>query len=984
MMHQKKFTLIIFLLFEMMFSCQAQYREVKHFTMADGLPTNSIYNCVEDHQGFLWIATDQGVLRFDGKQFQRFTTEQGLPDNEVLKVLKENSGRIWIHSFKQTPAYFDEVKNRFISAKEDSSLKNVVSKRLLFCYNTLGEGMEFYSESGTSLFSNNHKYEYNMLFQRNFGLVIKRINAENCLSIVMNLDTKRLMLYHICQNAIKEQKDLGVTGGSIFFNNIFIHQQKMYCLVSQKENNNIYQFVCLSDIKTNPLTFNIDTMAIQKTLSQISITNHYIIVCYNAENKFEIYDIDTKKPVQTIHTTYAVNSVFEDTHGGLWVSTVDKGLIQFKQTLIQKKEIAAGLNDIPYLSISAHQGGLFMGTTSNQIIESTNGQSVIHDLPANSDLFGWQRDMLFSANKIFSFSDAGSYMNYTHPVLDPVTHSVINAKAAILLNDSMILCGTHARFYRINTHTENVEVLDNQDIRITSMLTFNDSLIYYGSTDGLHKYDVEKKENIAFEKTNPLLYERVVSLCMNSDSIVWVATAGNGLFAVWHDSVISHISYKQGLNTSSIRTIATGKSKQLFVGTNEGISIIDYMASIRSPSIKNISVSDGLSSNCINRILYQHDSIYAATNSGVSVFPASMSIPTFDIPIKLIGVQINQQDTCLLTHYRLAANQYNINLQFAGIELNGHFRNAQLSLNRGETWADIEGNEINLQLSNGEHPVWLRSVDINRNVGQQALKLQFDIATPFYKTWWFIVLLTGLLTGLIFWLYTRRKIAIQKQEADQQLALEIQRKKITADLHDDIGSTLSSLQVNSNVANQLLDKDQTRVREVLKKIEMQSQNLSDKIGDFIWSMKLGEDEFMSMSHRIKTFVSDILGSTDIHYEMNIDEEINTRIRDFSIRKNIVLIVKEAVNNAAKYSCANNVRITIKLEDELITLSVADDGKGMKMEENMHKGNGLNNMQKRAEELKATFEIISLPQHGTEIIVKFSIPEIRDKSQAVRL
>lgn len=958
----------------MMLSLNAQYREVKHFTMADGLPTNSIYNCVEDQHGFLWIATDQGVMRFDGKQFQQFTTEQGLPDNEVLKVLKEKNGKIWIHSFKQTPAYFDEIKNRFINSNEDSLLKHVSSKRLLFCYNTIGDGMEFYSESGTSLFSNHHKYEYNAWFQNNFGLVIQRINAENCISIVMNFNTKRLMLYHVYQNAINEQKDLGVTGGSIFFNNIFIHQDKVYCLVSQKENSNIHQFVCLSDIKTNPLTFHIDTMCIQKTLSQISITNHFIIVSYNAENRFEIYDVNTKERVQTIQTTYAVNSVSEDTNGDLWVCTVDKGLIKFKQTLIQKKDIAAGLNDMPYLSISGHQGSLFMGTTTNQIIESTNGVSVIHDLPANSDLYGWQRDILFSGNKICSFSDAGSYMNYRQPLLDPGTNSAINAKAAMLLNDSMILCGTHARFYRINTHTEKVEVLNNQDIRITSMVTYNDSLIYYGSTDGLHKYDVVKKENIVFDKTNPLLHERVVSLCKDSDSIVWVATAGNGILAVLHDSVISHISLRQGLNTSSIRTIATGQSKQLFVGTNEGISILDYSSSIRNPSIKNISVNDGLSSNVINRILYQHDSVYVATNSGVSIFPASLSIPTFDIPVKLIGVQINQQDTCLLTHYSLAAKQYNISLHFAGIELNGHFRNAQLSLNQGETWADIEGNEINLQLANGAHPVWLRSVDVNRNISQQMLKLQFDIATPFYKTWWFLVMLTGLMTGLMFWFYNRRKIRIQKQLLDQQLALETQRNKITADLHDDIGSTLSSLQVNSNVANQLLDKDQTRVREVLKKIEMQSQNLSDKIGDFIWSMKLGEDEFMSMSHRIKTFVSDILGSTEIHYEMNIDEEINTRIKDFSIRKNIVLIVKEAVNNAAKYSRANNVWITIKLEEELISLSVADDGKGMLTEDNMHKGNGLSNMQKRAEELHGEFEIMSTPDHGTKIRVTFRIPE----------
>ncbi len=72
-----------------------------------------VYRCLEDDKGFLWVATDARVARFDGKHFQVFTTAEGLPDNEVLAVVKENDGRIWVNCFKQGPAYFDEVSNRF-------------------------------------------------------------------------------------------------------------------------------------------------------------------------------------------------------------------------------------------------------------------------------------------------------------------------------------------------------------------------------------------------------------------------------------------------------------------------------------------------------------------------------------------------------------------------------------------------------------------------------------------------------------------------------------------------------------------------------------------------------------------------------------------------------------------------------------------------------------------------------------------------------
>ncbi|MBC7651938.1 MAG: hypothetical protein H7101_09320, partial [Deinococcales bacterium] len=100
---------------------KAQQPNYTAFTVNDGLPSNYIYRAVEDNNGFLWVATDAGIARFDGKHFQVFTTQHGLPDNEVLAIVKENNGRIWVNCFKQSPAYFDEVQNRFINANEDTN-----------------------------------------------------------------------------------------------------------------------------------------------------------------------------------------------------------------------------------------------------------------------------------------------------------------------------------------------------------------------------------------------------------------------------------------------------------------------------------------------------------------------------------------------------------------------------------------------------------------------------------------------------------------------------------------------------------------------------------------------------------------------------------------------------------------------------------------------------------------------------------------------
>src|SRR5471030_682329 len=139
-----RFAVCILLAFLMGLTCMAQQLKYTAFTVNDGLPSNYVYRCIEDNKGFLWVATDAGIARFDGKHFQVFTTAQGLPDNEVLSVIKEKNGRIWVNCFKQKPAYFDEVKNRFINAKEDTCLAKVTEGTGLMTSFPLKEGGVLY------------------------------------------------------------------------------------------------------------------------------------------------------------------------------------------------------------------------------------------------------------------------------------------------------------------------------------------------------------------------------------------------------------------------------------------------------------------------------------------------------------------------------------------------------------------------------------------------------------------------------------------------------------------------------------------------------------------------------------------------------------------------------------------------------------------------------------------------------------------------
>lgn len=250
--------------------------------------------------------------------------------------------------------------------------------------------------------------------------------------------------------------------------------------------------------------------------------------------------------------------------------------------------------------------------------------------------------------------------------------------------------------------------------------------------------------------------------------------------------------------------------------------------------------------------------------------------------------------------------------------------------------------------------------------------ITLTIAKVFYQTFLFWVIIGGLFFGSLIMLISRWKFIRQKNEFKEKMALESQRNKITADLHDDIGSTLSSLQINSVVAGELIEKQKIQdAQKVLKNIEIQSRKLSENMSDIVWSLKPNNDSLMTLSTRIRNIASEILGTVEIDYTIEIDETIDDEIIDFSSKKNMILIVKESLNNIVKYSQADKVQIKLDKNENNHILEIKDNGTGFNLSE--IKGNGIGNMKKRTQEMKGIFELNS--QNGTSI--KIHIPRFRD-------
>lgn len=205
------------------------------------------------------------------------------------------------------------------------------------------------------------------------------------------------------------------------------------------------------------------------------------------------------------------------------------------------------------------------------------------------------------------------------------------------------------------------------------------------------------------------------------------------------------------------------------------------------------------------------------------------------------------------------------------------------------------------------------------------------------------------------------------QNAQRMVAIEKVRSALARDLHDDIGSTLSSININSKLALQ----EKNNMEKYLERISENSSRILENMSDIVWSIRPGNDSFEQVVIKMKEFAAEILEPRNIQYEVTGEQSVNDLPVGIENRKNLFLIFKEALNNAAKYSCAKEMKIRFEKEDKLLRLTISDNGKGFEINQN-GKGNGLRNMEYRAKALGGKFFITSNLGKGTSVVLEVAL------------
>src|SRR6266498_1105220 len=261
----------------------------------------------------------------------------------------------------------------------------------------------------------------------------------------------------------------------------------------------------------------------------------------------------------------------------------------------------------------------------------------------------------------------------------------------------------------------------------------------------------------------------------------------------------------------------------------------------------------------------------------------------------------------------------------------------------------------------GEYTFRVKASNNDGVWNEEGTSIKLIIMPPYWQTWWFTILcvFAGGLIVYAIW-YNR----MQKLRDIQRI-----RNKIASDLHDDLGATLSSISIMSELVNQEFRDQSPRASSLLEKIGSSSRNMIESVNDMVWAINPENDNFENIIKRMRTFGSEILSAKDIAFHFDFDKNLMQSKLKMDIRRNFYLIFKEAVNNIAKYSCAANAFVTIWNRDTNLKMTIRDDGNGFETH-TAKRGNGLINIQQRAEIMKAHFNLKSVLGKGTTIELEF--------------
>ena len=987
---------IFFFLFFLSSSAQKKDFELKNFTQENGLPSNESYFVYPDSKNYLWIATDQGVVRYNGNKMDRFD----LPDNVVFKIREDSKGRIWFFSHTGKLAYFfnNVIHPYKYNDSITANLKNILivdayvndNDDIIIC-----STYEHYKISGSGIISK---------FENGYG--------KNMDSIVFFIN--RVDHDHYFTQQVKFDLDKTDT---TFISLATLHSIVKYAVPCKMEQTN--QYGCVTFDEKSFFFFAHNKVIKLNTDGSFKVKELPArILCLHAGSDGKLWagllkqgtvlldtELTEERGIQLLKDK-SVTSITNDYEGGTWLTTLEKGLYYLKSKYIYKLGDDINLSQ-PFSRLYNVHDSILLFTTE-QGLYKYSGNTV-------STVYAFKNEKIndmFLDNGIVCLAGRLN-LNYVYSFAKIETLNTPLFKKIMIVQSSseMLRISSHEYFFNQGISMAKMDI--DKYISNTSntgfIKTISRSLIFKPSTIFL-----DSKKEVWVGSINRLykLYSAIDSLVPFMDSsalfkkgITTIRELDNGMHCfgirfggialLRNNNIVANITKADGLLSNSIKYLLPMQD-ELWAATANGISVIKFESyNPINYTITNIGKNEGFNNVIINQLIPFQGNIMAATSNGIYVIEKPghfIERAPQPLPLYINSVTYYKGDTSGIGNITVPYKNNRLIIKYSAIcfnspdEVKYYYK---LGIN-DTAWQTINGNELLLEnLSPGIYELELKASILNQHRFSGIERLKITIEKPWWQNNWLRLAMVIVFILAVYLFYKSRVNRIKKREKQKTIQhnkmIELEQTALRSQMNPHfIFNCLSSIQqliVSGKVteANEHLVKFARLIRKTLELSARPYIKIADEIE------YLGEYLFLEQLR--------IPGEFDYHFKIDDTIDVNkTEIPNMMLQP----IVENCIRHGIKHleNRKGNITIYMKPEPHFIYCRITDNGVGRNASENYNKGSfseqksfGLDIVKKRLELLnepgRHVFSIETKNLHdadgiaaGTEVIIQLPFKIIK--------
>ncbi|MCK9424462.1 MAG: histidine kinase [Ignavibacteriaceae bacterium] len=1016
--------LIVLFLFALCEVLTAQYRSFsfERFTIEDGLSNNSINCILQTSDGFLWIATKDGLNRFDGQSFVIFkhdpTSENSLPENYIMSLFESHDKTFWVGTWGSGLCKYDPIHESFIKIET-----NLVNDNYVQCIDEDKSGSLWFGTFTGGLFKYNPYSKQTLSFNINPGSSPKLIN-NNITTLVVNEDNSLWIgTWGSGFSFFDEQKNIvkhfthNVDKNSLSNNNVWFLQKDEHgkILVCSDFGIDLY------DPNTDSFTHNIN---IENKFQQILNTpirqsyrdsyNRLWIGTYEYHGLLMI-EKDRFGEAQIHHlvketdnpqslTMNRIRWIYEDRKKNIWVGTEDglnklpatKPFIQFRFFPLRKISLGGGVisgivegrDSILWVGF-AGAGFDKIDLRKNSIQHFKNDVNNPNSLNEN-DVTAIFEDHL---GKIW-IGTTHSGLNRFDPLIHTFKHFTIDAKNPESSNlnwiqqiletkNGTLLIGTNAGLEVFDRSSQKFSVFNPQvkgkntfpKIFSTNAL-FEDRYenLWIGTwLDGLFLYDKKSQKFFQYlpdsKNSKSISSNKITCITEDSQGFIWIGTHSGGINKFDRSTgKFYRYSTKHGLPNDVVFGILEDAKGFLWISTLNGLAKFDP----RKEKFRNYDVADGIIHNQFNwhaSFINKLGQMYFGTINGlISFHPDSVKIDPVPPSVALTSFKVFGKEAALpqslpaTKEISLNYDQNFFSIDFTALDIAPSHKHQFAYLLEGidPDWVLSEQRSIAFytDINPGKYKFFIKACNAD-GVWSLPISLSIIISPAWWMTWWFkiIVGLSFLTLGYLAYLYRLRQL----------LAIQNIRLNIANDLHDEIGSNLSSISVDSQMLLRSSSLDETE-QELASFISKTAKETVETMRDIIWFINPKNDFDTDMIIKMRETAAKLL--VGVSWTFQVPSEVKLEKFNLEVRRNIFLIYKEVLHNIVRHANSQTCFIELGGAANSIYLIIKDEGVGFD-ERTVHENNGLRSIKRRAGKINAEIKITSEIGKGT--VINLSVP-----------